>query len=351
MLLLGMLLHPSNVAAETPIRTLMDHGAWKEARVRVDALTRTAPDSASTFYLRSRVLAAFGDLPGALENAEQAVKRSPRDADAHYQLAVASGMLARHSGPLRQLSLGRRFKSEAEAALRLDPRQMDARDALIEFHLVAPGVIGGSRATAARLADELVALDAARGRLAQAKIALRDGDSTRAQSSYQAAVAADPHRYEAHLLYSQFLAAGTAERWEAAEAQAREAIASDPTRAGGYAVLAAQLAHHGRWSDLDALLEQSAQEVPGNLTPFYQTARVLLTDGHEFPRAENALRRYLSQAPEGNTPDAAAAHWRLGLVLEKEGRTPETIRELETAVRLRPNFDEAKKDLKRLRKN
>jgi hypothetical protein len=38
----------------------------------------------------------------------------------------------------------------------------------------------------------------------------------------------------------------------------------------------------------------------------------------------------------------------LGLVLEKKGRKPEAIAEVETALRLKPDLEEAKKDLKRL---
>jgi hypothetical protein len=38
----------------------------------------------------------------------------------------------------------------------------------------------------------------------------------------------------------------------------------------------------------------------------------------------------------------------LGLVLEKEGRKPEAISELKTAVQLKPDLNAAKKDLSRL---
>jgi hypothetical protein len=54
--------------------------------------------------------------------------------------------------------------------------------------------------------------------------------------------------------------------------------------------------------------------------------------------------------PEGGEPHHAAAHWRLGLVLEKEGKKAEAIGEMEEALRAEPDFKEAKGDLKRLRK-
>jgi hypothetical protein len=43
------------------------------------------------------------------------------------------------------------------------------------------------------------------------------------------------------------------------------------------------------------------------------------------------------------------AHWRLGLILEKAGRKPEAVAELQTATLLDPKFEQAQKDLKRLK--
>ena len=45
----------------------------------------------------------------------------------------------------------------------------------------------------------------------------------------------------------------------------------------------------------------------------------------------------------------AHARWRLGLVYENMGRKQEAVSELETALRLKPDLEEAQKDLKRLK--
>ena len=65
-------------------------------------------------------------------------------------------------------------------------------------------------------------------------------------------------------------------------------------------------------------------------------------------KAEDYARRYLSQEPEGEEPDAADGHRQLGLVLEKEGRNADARSEMKTALQLRPSFKAAKEDLKRL---
>ena len=65
-------------------------------------------------------------------------------------------------------------------------------------------------------------------------------------------------------------------------------------------------------------------------------------------KAEGFLRTYLTQESEGGTPDHAAAHWRLGQLFEKQGRKADARKAFETALKLRPQFPEAKKDLERL---
>jgi len=134
------------------------------------------------------------------------------------------------------------------------------------------------------------------------------------------------------------------------EEQAKQAMQIDPGRAAAYTALATLYAQQSRWKDLDAVLQLSQREVPDDLAPFYQAAKSILTGNQdqELPRAEKYVRNYLSQPPEGNEPSLAAAHWRLGLILEKEEHKDQARDELREALRLEPSFEPAKKDLKRL---
>ena len=55
------------------------------------------------------------------------------------------------------------------------------------------------------------------------------------------------------------------------------------------------------------------------------------------------------QEPEAGPVTLAHGHWRLGLTLEKEGKRSDAVSEMEQAIRLKPDFEDAKKDLRRLR--
>jgi tetratricopeptide (TPR) repeat protein len=79
-------------------------------------------------------------------------------------------------------------------------------------------------------------------------------------------------------------------------------------------------------------------------------AKILLLSGRDLPRAERYLLEYLTIEPEAGEPGWGGAHWRLGQVLEKEGKKNEAIAEMQEAVRLQPDFKPAKDDLNRLKK-
>lgn len=78
--------------------------------------------------------------------------------------------------------------------------------------------------------------------------------------------------------------------------------------------------------------------------------RALIIKQKEPARAERYFRECLSQQePEGETPSLAAAHWWLGLALEKENRKDEALREIQAAAKMDPDMKEARTDLKRVK--
>ena len=348
--LLCALLALPNGAHADEITQLMERGHWKEARAAVETLARSRPGDARTLYLTSRVKVAFNQTEEALALAEKASALEPGNAEYHCQVSQVCGSLTQGAGKLKAFSLARRVRKEAEQALALDPGHLDAKEVLIDFYSIAPGLVGGDNKKAAGLAAEMVRAAPARGLLAQAQLALRAKNEARAESLCLRAITADPSSYDAHMALARFYTSESRKQWDQAEKHARAAVGVDPERIGAYSGLAGLFAHLERWNDLDAALTEAERKVPDNLAPHYQAARILLNDGRELGRAERYLRRYLTRDPEGAAPSWAHAHWRLGLVLDKQGRKPEAIAELETALKLNPELDQAKKDLKRIKK-
>jgi tetratricopeptide (TPR) repeat protein len=327
---------------------LIEGGHWKRLAATAEQRLRANPNDARAHYWMAMAKFQYQDYDGAQALAEKAVALDPKNADHHYVLGIIYGRQAERANVFRQPGLAGKFKKETEQAIALDPRHINARNALIDFHLQAPGIVGGDKKRAHQYADEILQIDAARGWLAKARIARREKQTDQLESFYRKAVEANPQHYGARLALAGYYAAGASAQLDWAEKHAREAVAIAPDRAGAYALLAALYAQQQRWKDLDAILAQAEKSVPDNLSPFYFAARNLLAKGAELPRAEGYLRKYLTQPPEPDAPSHAHARWRLGNAVEKLGRSEEACREYREAVRLDDKLEDAKKDLKRL---
>jgi len=309
----GLVLTPSLARAEDAAR-LMETGRWREARAQLERATAEHPD----------------------------------DARAWSQLAQVVGGQAQKAGILKQMGLAKRFKREAEAAAALDPKHVRSRFGLVMFHCNAPGIAGGDKRKARALCDEIAAIDPVQGWLARAKLAEETKDTTAVEGYFRKAVATG-NDYEARVTLASYLLAPHRKEYVEAERLASEAEKIDPERTGSYVLLAGIYSAQKRAAELDQVLARAQQNVPWSRLSSYSAARTILLEGGDLAKAEQWMRYYLAAEPEPGQPTLAHARWRLGLILEKQGRRPEAITELQTALKLKPDLDEAKKDLKRLK--
>src|SRR5207253_1415307 len=135
------------------------------------------------------------------------------------------------------------------------------------------------------------------------------------------------------------------------EEQCRPALDLNPDRIDAYRFLALALALEKRSDDAAKLIARAESAIPDDLSPYVYAARGMLRDGTDLAKAEAYLKKYFNETkePEPGAPSIAGAHWSLGLVYEKQGRKDEARSELETAVKIKPDFEPAKRDLKRLK--
>jgi predicted Zn-dependent protease len=327
--------------------TLIEHGHYLRARAVVEPRVAANPGDPGACWMLSQIRLAFGDEDGALKAAQRSLELEPKNARYHLQLAEVYGQMAGKAGGLKALGLAKHYRKEAEIALGLDPALIEARQALIQYCWRAPGIAGGGKDKSRAMIEELARRDSLEGTLARARLAVWEQDTTRAEELIRKAFELGAANYSVHAEAGQFFAAQR--RWVEVGREGEAARALEPDRAAAYVLLARAQAHQRRWADLDSTLARAESNIPDNLTPRYQAARALIEDGADLPRAQRYLREYLDREPEGFAPTHAHAHWRLAQALEREGRKPDSIVELETALRLKPDLDGAKKDLKRLK--
>jgi tetratricopeptide (TPR) repeat protein len=345
-LLLCVCLGGSALYSQPSPESLLRDGHFKRARAIVEPKLAANPNDPELLYLMAWIKQEWKDLPAAQQLAERAVAADPKNSRYHLRLADAVGEEAQHASVLRQPGLGRRFKKEVDLALSLDPRNVDALSDVMGFYWMAPGIVGGDKTKARAILEQIAGIDPVRGYFAQVNMAQWEKQPERIEGLLRKAVETAPASFEARTTLGNFCL--NSKKPEEAESHAREALRIDPTRVGGHALLAAVLAWQERWSDLEAALTEAERRVPDNLNPYYRAANVCISRGKEYARAEQYLRKYLGQEPEPVAPSHALAHWRMAVALEKDGRKPEAIAELQASLKLDPNSP-AKADLKRLK--
>jgi tetratricopeptide (TPR) repeat protein len=297
-------------SSQTPAEDLIEAGHWKRARTLVEARLKEAPNDPLAIYLTSQIRFAFGHTDAPLEMAEKAVTLSPGVAKFHRQLAEAVGVKAQHSNLLQQAFLARRFKKEIDAALAIDPNDIQGLRDMMEFNLLAPSLIGGGRKEAQATAARIARINRAHGFLAEARLAAFGHDLTRQEAMLKQAVDAAQGDYKTRIALAQFYAKDRV-NWPAAAEAASVAVRIDPTRADGYSILAAAYAAQQKWGEMETALAEADRNVPDDLAPHYHAAEAMISIGKNFAAAELNLLKYLSQEPEGNEPTLDDAKRRL----------------------------------------
>ena len=349
---IGLLISIRAFAADGPDpETLIEQQHYKQARRILEQRLSQNPKDLRATELLGKINLEGKQNDTVIKMMQPVLAQNPNNAEYHIILADAYGQKAgsESAGMFEKMRSGRTMKKEGDLALSLDPKNVDALQGMIEFHLQAPGIVGGDKKKAEEYADRLVAIDPVKGNFKKAEIATQQKREDQVEVFYQKALAANPKSYDALVQLGAFYVGEKHRNYDRSDKYLREALQIDPGRSGAYAVLTQSLVLREKWSELDQLLAQAEKACPEDFSYYYQAARVLLNTGKDNARAERYFRKYLTQEPEVGRPSWAHAHWRLGLVLEKQGKKDQARQEIETALKLNPELKAAEKDLKRVR--
>jgi tetratricopeptide (TPR) repeat protein len=288
-------------------------GQYEEAiRILEPFVRHNARSHEGHYYLGSAYLARRNGSDAArhLERAANLDRSNPRYT---FSLAQAYMMQVQRANPLSQINTARKIRTALERTAELDPGHMEARYALVRFHLMAPGVVGGGVRAARSFAEELARLDRSWGHEARADIHLEEKNEGEAERELLAAVALRPERMTP------------------------------------YTSLANLYGRRGDHERAMEVFETLYRADPERTLALFHIGRIASTSGVRLDRGEEALRRYLTEAP-GNDPAALArANVRLGAIQERKGEPSAAARSYEEALKLQAGSREAREGLQRVR--
>ncbi|HEU5415994.1 MAG TPA: tetratricopeptide repeat protein [Candidatus Angelobacter sp.] len=336
-------------AADPTPASLVRDGHFKQARPLVEQEIRTNPKNAAALVLMARIDLAYDDHEQAIKLLLQAIELDSGNSDAHVYLAEAYGRKIEHAGVFDKVGMAKTIRKESERAVAADPRNLDALESLMEFHLEAPAMVGGDKDKAHDLAQRIAELDAVRGEFAKASVAAREKRYDDEKQLQISAVQSNPRSYDALVSAARLYLRDLWLDYRVAAEYATRGIAVNPTRVRAYSALAQCYAAEGKLEPLKEVLLRAETRVPDDLSPYFYAGETLLARKKDPAVAEKYLRRYLTQEPEGEGPSLGEAHWRLGQALAQQGKKDEAVHELGEAVRIKPDLKDARKDLKRLK--
>jgi len=280
------------------------------------AITRlVAAEDTSALYRQAQELMRREQFAAAIPILEKCVAAEPRNSKFHQWLGRALGLEAARNGIVSGAMSVRKVRAELEKAIELDPLNLEARQDIAIMYRAIPGFLGGSNAKAAEQIAFIRRHDPA---LAEQL----SGDFLAADKKYDAAVIA----------YN-----------ESAKLNPRAIIH-----------VRISLVHQQRkeWEKAFAALERALAFDSDNPLALYQVGRTAALSGQQLDRGEKCLRTYIAMPvrEELENPSLAAAHFRLGNILEKKGYPAGAREEYETALRIDPKQKLAREALAKMKR-
>lgn len=286
---------------------------YADARLTLEAAVRRDANSARAHLYLGRIAIHETRFRDAIEHLEKAAALEPEVAEHRVWLGRAYGQLAMRSGLMKKFGLAKRARAALERAVELDPSSVDARATLVQFYLLAPGIVGGSGSKARAHAAEIAKRSPFHGALARAWIAEDRDRHDDAARAYRDAMAREPDSLVTYW--------GLVQLWHRA-----------PRFDSAFALM-------------DELIARRADAMPA----YYYYGRGSSLSGQRLPEGVRALQRYLAFSPREGNPPLSSARYRLGLVYEHMGDRVAARREYEASLRLEPTRGEVKAALARLR--
>lgn len=286
---------------------------YADARRELEGALRTHPADARAHHYLGRIAmheTRFGD---AIAHLHRAAELEPSAAEHQILLGRAYGQMAVRSGLRKKFGLAKRARAALERAVELDPASVEARSGLVQFYLLAPGLVGGSTSKARAHAAEIARLSPFRGALARAWIA-EDGKN-----------------------------------YDEAAREYRDAIARAPDSLISYWGLAQLWQRGARFDSSFALMDDLLERRPDAMPAYYYYGRAASLSGQRLPEAIRALERYIAYEPREGDPPRSSAHYRLGVVYERLGDRDKARREFERSLGIEPTRGEVRAALRRVR--
>ncbi len=218
------------------------------------------------------------------------------------------------TGMMKAMKYFKKCKKSFLKTIELDPDDIEARVFLAESYYYPPKIAGGNKKKALKQLEEIKIRDSQMGKKISIEFLMYDEDYEQAIQKCNEYI----NQYPTDLKIYHYLGMIFQQKEDFQKAfEAFEAvIAADSTA----------------------------------INSLYQVGRTAVFSSENLERGAECLKIYLQNDPDENSPSLDAAHWRLGMIYEKQGKIELAKVEYEEAIELNPKDKDYKKALKKVLK-
>jgi tetratricopeptide (TPR) repeat protein len=181
--LIGLLIATHAVGA-TPYDALMKAKKYAEAEKAATSVLSQDPANVDAMVARTEAILSSGRsarVEEAVKQAQQCVTARADDARCQLVLGKALGSKAMNSGMMSAMAYAGDIRNAFKKAVELDPRNLDARFSLLQYYIMAPGIVGGGTGKAENLAAQTAAVNPEAAKLMQARLDIAADNLARAE--------------------------------------------------------------------------------------------------------------------------------------------------------------------------
>jgi tetratricopeptide (TPR) repeat protein len=292
---------------------LFDEQKYDEAKKIFEQIVHENPKNSEAFGYIGQIYLIKGDYDNSIDWYKKAVELDAQNSQYHFRLGQAYGIKAQKASIFKKAGAAKNVKKEFAKAVKFDSLNIGARFGLMQFYLMAPGIMGGDKDEAKKQAGKIQKINQAEGHLAFGVFYEREKNFEKAEIEYKQAIDAAPENLR--FKYN----------------------------------LARVYADQKKWDQAFEIYEQILKKNREELNAWYQIGRLASNSGENLERGKECLKEFIQAKINNNETNVSWAHYRLGLIFEKEGNKDEAKKEYKIAMKINPDHKQAKKALKNIK--
>ena len=279
--------------------------------VVAESLSPVGPADTST---QVTDLLARSQIEKAYEIAVRWHEAEPQNPQAAYWAGNMAGQMAMRSGMFKAMGLAKESRQGLQQAVALDPGYVEAQYALMQFHLMAPGMMGGDKDEAVAIAGRIASLSPVEGLRANAQLRASEKDT------------------EGYLRGN------------------REALNLAPAHRDALGVVVGELIGKSDFDGAKVLIDKARAADPASVAARYQYVKWAAVSGLELEQALAEIDALIALPRYPDRFSLWGAHYRRAQLLTKLGRKDDAIAAYQAVLKLEPRFEVASKELKQLQR-